>query len=846
MYRLYIKELSILLLPGQILRKTNLTLKNKALLSLIFLCLIGIISITAIFQTIAHNEITLIEQQVIKEKGETVVAGIEQYLSSVDRLVQNMAKLAADLPNNKKIYHKVFPRLLGNDDFYSHIAGGGIWPEPYNFDKTKKRSSFFWGREQNGQLKFYNDYNLETGKGYHNEEWYVPARYLHKNGTYWSRSYMDPYSFESMVTATAAYKDKSGKFSGVTTVDVKLSGLNKLFSQHSEEIQGYIFAVDRSDVFLSFPEISEIKPYATDKQNKPVGQFFTLDRFVENQPEFSVYANHIKNKRNVLTQQFSDEHAFDNLSAVINKESYQISDKESKRIALDLKIQAHHTHNHHASLLYVTNDPVLKKDAIASLYYLPEHHWFVAVVTPREIMMSKVQHTTTKIFFWILLAASLLFILAFYIFSKVIINPIKLVGSELEKNIHSGKQTPLPVVSNDELGQLVTLFNERTEMLEKSRIEADTANNAKSDFLSRMSHELRTPLNAILGFSQLLEMDKNIDKTNLENAREIHKAGKHLLVLVNDLIDISRIESNINFLIIQPCKLKPIIKDSLSLIKPIQEKFNISIDNKSGDCADIDISADKTAVKQILINLISNAIKYNSDNGSVSINCQQNDSYVSIQIEDTGVGMSEKNINEIFEPFNRIANEYTGIEGAGIGLYITKKLIEQMQGTIKVKSTPGVGSTFIIGLPVSIVKSIPDSDSIIEIVERNTNINSGIKILVVEDIISNQKVIQQQLKAIGFNTDIANNGQEALDLLTIEKYDLVLTDCAMPVMDGYELTKKIRASKHRNLANIPIIAITANASIEIEEICLNTGMDDYISKPVDLNLLNEKIQKQLS
>lgn len=682
--------------------QSNLSLSKKALLSLILLCVLSIISITAIFQTIAQNEVTLIEQQVIKEKGETVVADIEQYLSSVERLVHNMASLGVDLPNKNNIYHNVFPRLLGNDDFNSHIAGGGIWPEPYKFNKSKRRSSFFWGREQNGQLKFYNDYNLDSGKGYHNEEWYVPARYLNTNGTYWSRSYMDPYSFESMVTATAAYKDKSGKFSGVTTVDVKLSGLNKLFRQHSEEIQGYIFAIDRNDVFLSFPEETNIKPYATDRNNKPTGQFYTLNRFSEILPEFSIYLDHIKNERNKIAKQFKNENTIKNLSKIIAKESYQITSEESKRIAVDLKIQSQYKLKHESSLIYVESDPVLKKDAIASLHYLPEHHWFVAIVTPREIMMSKVKQTTTKIFFWILFAASFIFILAFYIFNNVVIKPIKQIGRELKNNVKSDHQIILPVVSNDELGQLVTLFNDHTTMLEKSRNDADKANAAKSEFLSRMSHELRTPLNAILGFTQLLEMDANIDKNHLDNAREIHKAGDHLLLLVNDLIDISRIENKENLLKILPYRLDTLINDSLNLVKPFETKYNITIANNTSTCTDTKISVDKTAFVQVFINIVSNAAKYSTTNGTVTINCQNDEEFATIQIQDTGIGINEEHINEIFEPFYRIGDQFSGIDGAGIGLFISKKLIDEMQGHIRVESIPEEGSSFFISFPISI------------------------------------------------------------------------------------------------------------------------------------------------
>ncbi len=675
------------------------SLTSKATVWLIIIGVISILFLTAVFKTIVTNEITLIEQEIIEKEGDSIVADITQHLSSVERLVQNMAQLGSELPKDKKVYHDIFPKLLGNNDSTSHIAGGGIWPKSFEFDKNKDRMSFFWGRDHNGILKYYDDYNDPKGKGYQNEEWYVPAKYIKNGDTYWSRSYMDPYSYEAMVTATAPYSNKQGEFCGVATVDIKLSGLNKLFKKHAEKNNGYIFAIDRNDVFLSFPENYDIKPYKT-KNNKRIGKYFTLNYFVKNYKDFSIYEETIKKERLKYSRQLASSEKVNSLSSKINQESYQIDKAESERIASDIKMQPFNINNTYSTILYVDHDPVLKKNAIASIHYLPKYHWFVAIITPRSIMIEKVDNTIINISLWIFLTVFLIFILVFLIFNKIIIRPLKIMRNVLEKNISADNSESLPVISNDEIGQLATLFNQYSNKIEKSRHEADSANNAKSEFLSRMSHELRTPLNAIIGFSQLLEMEDEFTENQKENIHEIYTAGNHLLLLVNDLIDISRIENDIEFLDIKPNKLDILLQESIKLVKPIQAKLHVTIENDTNSCHDLSIIVDNTAVKQVFINVITNAIKYNIKDGKIIIHCEIEGSYAKIDITDTGVGISEDKLNSIFEPFNRLGKEFSEIEGTGIGLYVTKKLLDDMQGSISVTSNVNSGSTFTIKLPI--------------------------------------------------------------------------------------------------------------------------------------------------
>lgn len=255
----------------------------------------------------------------------------------------------------------------------------------------------------------------------------------------------------------------------------------------------------------------------------------------------------------------------------------------------------------------------------------------------------------------------------------------------------------LLIQSNEKLEKLVQV---RTREYILAKEEAERANHAKSQFLSSMSHELRTPLNAILGFSQLIEMDAD-DEITISNAKEIMNGGEHLLSLINEILDLSKIESGNFDLSIKSLPLTNILNQTLSLINPIAEKHAIQIHNKTSSCENIKINVDEIRFKQVLLNILSNAIKYNTENGEVIIDCSTNNNKLNLSISDSGKGLTSEQQTSIFEPFNRVDVESSNIEGTGLGLTITKNLLEKMGGNITVESVIGKGSSFYIQVPLS-------------------------------------------------------------------------------------------------------------------------------------------------
>jgi len=285
---------------------------------------------------------------------------------------------------------------------------------------------------------------------------------------------------------------------------------------------------------------------------------------------------------------------------------------------------------------------------------------------------------------------------------------------------------PLDVNNDDEIGKMITAFNllqrklsesitfleqsnedleerveHRTRDMKVAMLEAERASNAKSQFLSNMSHELRTPLNAILGFAQLLEMDKeDLDQSQEANVQEILVAGYHLLNLINEVLDLARIESGKIEIVLEDISVDLVLDETCKIINPLAEARGIEIiDNVYGK--DYILKSDSTRLKQILVNILSNAVKYNNDNGRITIDAEViNNLRLRIYVTDTGDGISEKDINKLFVPFTRL-NEINNVEGTGIGLVITKNLVELMGGTIGVQSKPGIGSTFWIELALA-------------------------------------------------------------------------------------------------------------------------------------------------
>ncbi len=448
----------------------------------------------------------------------------------------------------------------------------------------------------------------------------------------------------------------------------------------------------------------------------------------------------------------------------------------------------------------------------------------------------------------------------------------------------AGKLTLITGLSVD-----ITARKEAEAALHAAKDEAERANVAKSEFLSRMSHELRTPLNAILGFGQLLEMSA-LDARQREGTGHILKAGRHLLGLIDEVLDVARIESGQLACAARPLELSAFVGETVDLLRPFADQHEVRLefaDAATGACDKCRALADPQLLKQVLLNLISNAIKYNRPGGGAQVRCAEASSgaRVRIEIADTGQGIAEADLPRLFTPFERLGAEHSGIEGNGIGLALSQRLVKRMGGTIEARSTLGVGSTFVVELPAAVEKQVRNAECGIERlgsremdgraegrVSREANESmrnekaaeesssavasvvphsafriphsSSPTVLYIEDNVSNTQLVERVFECEPVCLLCAPDGASGLALARAERPDLVLLDLHLPDISGEEVLARLRADERTR--EVPVIMLSADALPSQIARLRAAGACDYLTKPLDVGRLLSAVDAALA
>lgn len=397
------------------------------------------------------------------------------------------------------------------------------------------------------------------------------------------------------------------------------------------------------------------------------------------------------------------------------------------------------------------------------------------------------------------------------------------------------------------------------ELLFEALANAEQANAAKREFLSHMSHDMRTPMNAIVGLTMIAQAKLGDTEKVADALEKIRSSSQHLLHLINEVLDMSRIESGAITLEEEKFNVSELLESVMASIRMQAKEKQQTLVAHTQDMSHAWLLGDRFRLEQVMLNLLSNAVKYTGTGGVVILSMcdtpstHENVTNLTICVEDTGVGMSKEFVSKMFEPFEReIKAETQNEQGTGLGLPIVKNIVDRMHGTIRVDSAEGMGTCFAVNIPMKIPKELDAVDKIdMELDARSdegvaANKCMGRHFLLVDDNELNREIGQEILQMLGAKVDLASDGQEAIDILfnTPEgQYDAVFMDVQMPVKNGYDTTREIRSCSRQDLKYLPIFAMTANAFVDDVQDALDAGMNAHLAKPLDISALNSVLER---
>ncbi len=493
-----------------------------------------------------------------------------------------------------------------------------------------------------------------------------------------------------------------------------------------------------------------------------------------------------------------------------------------------------------------------------ALKKLDGYDWTMLFLVPKDEVGASTRAMTNsmlRLFFFALIVLAVFGILAFIFLQRFQKNQ-ELLALKTQSAAELAKANDDLEDANARLERTNKRLAQAQTVTAQALATAENASKAKTDFLSNMSHDIRTPMNAIVGLSNMIEGDVHDPDKVLAHVHKLQASSQHLLGIINDILDMSKIESGKTTLNLEQTEISERLAQLETLVRPQAEARNQTLTFRTCDIRHRHLLADSTRVQQIMVNLLSNAIKYTPEGGRIDYVVRElpreGHIYAKYQftVTDSGIGMEPEFLEHVFDPFVRAENSVTNkVQGTGLGMTITKSLVDLMGGTIHVESTPGKGTRFDVVLEFKIDTEAEAAGSRTEprpAPEPGAPVLEGMRFLCAEDNELNAEILKALLEMHGASCTIYPNGKALLDAFEQAKpgdYDMILMDVQMPVMDGHEATRRIRSGPNPLGRTIPILAMTANAFVDDIQKSRDAGMDAHLSKPVDIAMLEQTVQK---
>lgn len=699
------------------------SLRVKGTLFVLGMAATLMVGMTIVMSTSGRTLVYQESSKIFAEKVNRAVVKLHGRLSEIAALTRTEADILKLYPKDEASLRHILPSIIDFNGDQS-IAGGGVWPEPYRFDPKRERRSFFWGREATGKLKYLDDYNDPKGAGYHHEEWYVPARHTKEDRCYWSGSYMDPYSYQPMVTCTVpAFQSKS--FLGVATVDLKLEGLHEMALELARETGGYIFILDRNNKFISFPMPEEAQIANIDSKGKKTVEFMDAAGLAKKQPAFAPVAEMVGglNEELLHIAIHSSEYS-DSLAKQLDEGSYQI-DAGTATLLSAIAVDPYRGRTLLGSTS-VSKDFINQQKSMAFAFHVPETYWKVVLVKPYRELVAASSHITWILLSYLSLVVVVAMILSFHLIQAGVVRPLRGLSQVAARVIEGDKKMRVETKGNDEFASLGRSLNfmldqlaeselqmqrhaqhlenrvlERTQALEQQQgqLVASSKMASLGVMASGVAHEINNPLAIILASSSRLKRlaeRQDLDKEQvLQTSEQIKATTQRIAKIVQGLRSFAREGSHDPMEVLSPVKF---LQDSLALCEERIKTLGIKLEVALPEMLPL-VRCRSVQVSQVILNLLNNAVDAieGSEDPWIKVIVEFQDEWLRIRIRDSGKGIPKEVADKLMTPF--FTTKAVG-KGTGLGLSISFGILESQGGRLTLnRESPN--TEFLIELPTA-------------------------------------------------------------------------------------------------------------------------------------------------